>query len=45
MAEISDRLNMHTKRVKCILAPFIRRDDVDGKASVTKDEERVLRGG
>jgi len=25
---------------------FIRReDDVDGRASVTKDEERVLRGG
>jgi len=43
MTEISDRLNMHTKRVKCILAPFIRReDDVDGQASVTKDEERVL---
>jgi len=26
--------------------PVIRReDDVDGRASVTKDEERVLRGG
>ena len=23
----------------------IRKDDVDGRASVTKDEERVLRGG
>ena len=22
-----------------------RKDDVDGRASVTKDEERVLRGG
>ena len=24
---------------------FVREDAVDGRASVTKDEERVLRGG
>jgi len=27
------------------LMPETREDDVDGRASVTKDEERVLRGG
>jgi len=30
------------KKERCVIG---REDDVDGRASVTKDEERVLRGG
>ena len=32
----------HTGRERSVIR---REDDVDGRASVTKDEERVLRGG
>ena len=31
--------------VSCFFETQCRDDDVDGRASVTKDEERVLRGG
>jgi len=46
LTEGSWELSPETRGSVTERTPVIRReDDVDGRASVTKDEERVLRGG